>query len=294
MAESLVDSYSEANKNNYECMFYAYSPSGHAFGQSFTGNGFALTSCKFYLNKINSPNGSFVAKLYAHSGTFGVNSIPTGSPLATSNPVDSTAFVSNPSFGLVIFTFATPYTLGVGIYYVIVVEKISGFDNGSNWNLLGDHLGAPPNGVGNESAYNGTSWVGSGSSSLCFYVYGTPLPATLAGNISAGASLSGDLKGTVLIAGNIIASASLAADLRGDVSIAGDVSAGASLFGDLNITITNAILESLEKYFAKFLNKGIKFTTEPSIQIKEVIPPAINSTETIRDRIDKYYAFSNG
>ena len=47
-----------------------------------------LSEMAFYLFKEGAPTGYARAELYAHSGTFGVSSLPTGSPLATSEPFD--------------------------------------------------------------------------------------------------------------------------------------------------------------------------------------------------------------
>lgn len=264
---------------------------------SFTGNGMGLSSCKLYLTKINNVSeGYLVAELYleTHSSGFGIDSKPTGSVLATSNQVTVVSLSKWTNISLALFTFDGTFKLINGTKYVIACHKVNGFDNSSNWVGMGLDQTSVPSNIGNESYYNGSMWVAEDNKAMCFYVYGTPLPVDLAGNISAGASLSGDLKGSVLIAGNISAKASLAADLKGFVSMAGNIFAGASLSGDLNIGITNAIFESLEKYFAGFSKRGIISTVEPSTQIKETIPPAINSTEAIQDRIDKYYAFSNG
>ena len=169
----VIDSYSETNFNYLdEVGLYDIS----ARGMGFTGNGQTLQACKFYLNKVNSPTGNIQAELYAHIGTFSTSGIPTGSALATSSVIDCTTLVSNPSIALVYFVFPTLYTLIAGTHYVLVIHKVSGFDNSSNWVGVGaNHISHSGN-VGNESEYH-SSWIADGTWALCFYAlnaqYGT-------------------------------------------------------------------------------------------------------------------------
>jgi hypothetical protein len=66
---TLIDSYSETNQNSTVTISAGLATK--MVGQSFTSNGWVLSSCKFYLRKNNSPTGSVYAKLYSHTGTFG-------------------------------------------------------------------------------------------------------------------------------------------------------------------------------------------------------------------------------
>jgi len=82
----LIDFYSESNFSSQDGLSSAYS-TGHA--QSFTcGFNCNLDSAKFYFSKGGSPTGNAYAKVYAHSGTYGTSSVPTGAALATSDAVD--------------------------------------------------------------------------------------------------------------------------------------------------------------------------------------------------------------
>lgn len=101
-------------------------PSG--LGQSFTpatsGNLFAVT---FNLGKgAGSPTGNIVAKLYAHTGIYGSTGVGTGSPLATSNPVDAASLPVNPLLSFTAFEFPTPYFLDQENHYVILLEHTGG------------------------------------------------------------------------------------------------------------------------------------------------------------------------
>jgi hypothetical protein len=101
-----------------------------AVAQSFTGAGFDLISCKFVLSKLGTPTGNCYAKLYAHSGTYGTSSVPTGSALATSDAFDVSTLSSTPTWHEL--SFSTPYTLVDGTKYCIVAE----FTGGNNINYI--------------------------------------------------------------------------------------------------------------------------------------------------------------
>ena len=96
------------------CIGYA------AIGQSFTGTGVELDSCQIWLRRAYYPSGTCRLKLYAHSGTYGTSSLPTGSPLATSDSIvidnlPTTLYTQN-------FIFSSPYTPVNGTHYVLVFE----------------------------------------------------------------------------------------------------------------------------------------------------------------------------
>ena len=65
-----------------------------------------LDSCKFLINAElgNIPTGNVIVYLYAHTGTYGVNGKPTGSPLATSDPILASTLPTTQQ--LVTFTFS--------------------------------------------------------------------------------------------------------------------------------------------------------------------------------------------
>ena len=151
-----------------------------AFGQSFMGLGVPLNSCQFYLSKTNLPTGNAVAKLYAHSGTFGTSSVPTGSALATSNNFDVSTLTE--SYQLITLTFSTPYTPIYGTYYVIVLEYTSG--DATNLVKIGSSSGGSAR-VGNMCYYT-TSWIAISANDLIFYLNttGTPPVAVRAVGIS--------------------------------------------------------------------------------------------------------------
>lgn len=160
MAE-LIDSYSESNQNN----FTQLGSGGYtAIAQSFTGAAGNINSCKFYLRKTGSPTGNGVAKLYAHTGTFGTDSAPTGAALATSDNFDVSALTT--SFQLITFNFSTPYTMSAATKYVIVFE----YTGGGGANLVEPGNVSSGGHGGNQSRYFG-GWITNETVDVCFYVY---------------------------------------------------------------------------------------------------------------------------
>jgi len=158
----LIDSYSESNQDASSNIYSAQPNVGQSFTASLAGK---LSSCKAYLRKSGSPTGNIVAKLYAHTGTYGTSSLPTGDPLATSDNVDVSTLST--SFELVTFTFsgAEQYDLVNGTYYCIQLQYSGGdADNCAQWGQDGSspsHSGNLNNGTNPYPAYD-----------FCFYVYG--------------------------------------------------------------------------------------------------------------------------
>lgn len=160
---TLIDSYSESN---YSASIQLYDNSVTRAGQSFqNANSIVLSSCKFYLQKGGSASGDVIAEIYAHSGTFGSNSVPTGSPLATSDAIAATSLPA--SFGLVEFTFsgANKITLSASTYYVVIVKYL-----GPSSISIGRDSSSPAH-AGNQTTYY-FSWNYNASYDICFYVYG--------------------------------------------------------------------------------------------------------------------------
>jgi hypothetical protein len=162
---TLIDSYSETNQNSTVTISAGLATK--MVGQSFTSNGWVLSSCKFYLRKNNSPTGSVYAKLYSHTGTFGSTGVPS-TLLATSDAIDISTLST--SFALVTFTFtgAEKYAMVNGTNYFIVFDASAAGD-GSNHVSVGVDTTSSTH-AGNRANYT-TSWA-STSADACFYIYG--------------------------------------------------------------------------------------------------------------------------
>jgi len=161
----IADSYSESN---YNAWFY-YCSGTEKGSQSFIGKSGNLTNCKWYLKKYGNPTGNVVAKLYAHSGIYGISSKPTGAVLATSNTIDITTLST--SFKLITFNFegAEQYELVEGTYYCIVIE-FSGGDYPNNFLMVGVDDSSPTH-LGNIADYYNGNWDLWPGYDFIFYVY---------------------------------------------------------------------------------------------------------------------------
>jgi prepilin-type N-terminal cleavage/methylation domain-containing protein len=141
--------------------------SNEAASQTFTGNGKTLVNAQFQLFQRNSPTGNAVAKIYAISGTYGTNAIPTGSPLATSDPVSVASLSPNPAYGLATFNFSgsNRIVLTNGAYYAITFEYGSGGIPyaSSDIGLEPNNTGTHPGNAGTENFSNVWAPMASGT-----------------------------------------------------------------------------------------------------------------------------------
>lgn len=161
---AVIDSYSESN---YSADF-TFSDDGDLSGQSFTGNGSNLGSVQFYLKNNASAVGNIRAEIYAHSGTFGTNGVPTGSPLAVSDNVAASSIGSTYELVSFQFTGANQIQLVNGTKYFAVYTSddvmnfpnilFVGFDNTS------------PSHAGNRAFNTTGSWSSQSSVDVIFYV----------------------------------------------------------------------------------------------------------------------------
>lgn len=177
MSEVEIDSYYAETVDSDRALTAAY-PSGSgalAYGETFKPSvARALTSCKFRLKKLVSPSGTLRAYLYAHSGDFG-SGIPTGDPLATSDPITIEDLTT--TYTLKTFTFDGLTVLEADTPYVLVVYSTDGNLDGTNYVrvaavAVGEHEG---NGVRFLSAIG--YWQAYSTIDVMFYAYGiTPYP----------------------------------------------------------------------------------------------------------------------
>lgn len=170
MADVLVDSYAETE---VDAGTNLSDGTATVKGQSFTGLTGKILYCKFYLKKSGNPTGNAVAKLYAHTGTYGTSGLPDGAALATSDNLDVSTLGAAYALTTLTFTGAQQYSMSGGTYYVIVLEYSAG--DGSNYVIMGCDTGSPTH-VGNGVYYD-TQWRVS-VNDRAFYVYKEDLGAT--------------------------------------------------------------------------------------------------------------------
>lgn len=183
--EAVVDSYSEANKDS-QMYVSAGGTSVDAIGQAFHNeNTLTLKNADFYVAKVGSPTGSVYVKIYALSGQYGVSAVPTGSPLAVSDPVDVSALATtHPTYALKTFTFSgdNQIILQENTNYFVVLEYGGGDD--SNKMGVGVDTSSPSHGGNYSYTLDGTSWINPSEIDVCFYVRGLIFPRIFGGTIT--------------------------------------------------------------------------------------------------------------
>lgn len=140
-----------------------------------------LTRVHLNLRKVGSPTGSLNAYVYAHAGTFGTSSVPTGNALATSSNVDVsklTTVYKETEIG-----FTTQHLMSASTNYVVAVQFPLG--DASNYvQVEGTDGGNHP---GNKaSASVNLTWVATASADLKFDVYASPKLYGLSGEVFRG------------------------------------------------------------------------------------------------------------
>lgn len=161
--EIKIDSYAGARTSSRVLK----STGNTAFGQCFTAIDCVLHSFKFLMRKFASPTGSAVAKLYAISGTYGTNAIPTGSVLATSDNFDVSTLTTTYTLVEFLFTGEQKILLTNTTKYYAVIE----YSGGNDTDFLVGGLGtASPHG-GNNAYYAG-SWTADNQFDMEFEIYG--------------------------------------------------------------------------------------------------------------------------
>lgn len=160
MSVILVDSYPESN--------YLNAAAGDIkISHSFTGKSVYLKQAIFYVCKYGNPTGNIYAKLYEHSGNYGLSSVPTGAALTTSTAIDITTLTT--SYQLISFDFDGTYELIDDTKYCITIE----FDGSEINNLLLVGIDASsPTHTGNIAYYYDESWHTIDGEDLIFYIYG--------------------------------------------------------------------------------------------------------------------------
>jgi phage minor structural protein len=165
---TLIDSYSEVNADDSQ---WLDTLGTEGVGQSFTGTGIYLHSCKFYINKTGLPATFAYAKIYAHKGTYGTNGTPVSIALAISDPLPVEDLAETPALVLFTFSGANRIWLENGTKYVLTIEYYGA--NGSNYIEVWNDESSPTHGGNFCYKIYGDSWASDFSEDLIFYLYGT-------------------------------------------------------------------------------------------------------------------------
>ncbi len=162
-AMTLDDSYALSSQSSNDWLCTTYS----GVAQSFTSGGGVLDHVNLLLTKVGSPTGNLTAKIYAHSGTYGTSSVPTGSALATSDPLDVTTLTGSYALNSLTFSGTNRITLTAGYYDLVV--SYSGGDCTNDRVILGADDTSPTH-SGNQAYYDNSWHIESGVDAV-FDVY---------------------------------------------------------------------------------------------------------------------------
>ena len=127
------------------------------YAQAFdSGAGGTLDLCKFYLSKTGTPTGNATAKIYAHTGTFGTDSKPTGTALATSDVLDVSTLTGSLVEKTFNFSGANRIALTASTKYCVTIEYSGG--DASNYVNVGFDENSPTHG-GNMALLISGTWT---------------------------------------------------------------------------------------------------------------------------------------
>jgi len=161
-----IDSYSETNQDS---LFISYPGNYQYYGQAFANtSAIILNEAQFYLRKSGTPTGNINAYIYAHTGTYGSDGLPTGTALAVSDNFDISTLTT--SLALTTFTFSgdNQIQLAASTKYFVVVKAVG---DSSNYLAIGYDASSASHGGTAARSDDASSWNGL-AGDICFYVKG--------------------------------------------------------------------------------------------------------------------------
>ena len=171
-ATTLIDSYPTGNRDAEYNLVETHPSAGagdSAAGQSFQNGAYPahITQAAFYLSDgATNPDGNVRAVLYAHTGTYGVSSKPTGAALATSDPIACNMIGG--AYAIHTFTFSAgqQYVMAANTYYCIAIQR----DATADGVFVGRDSSAPTH-AGISFYYDNSAWTTLAGTDTIFYVY---------------------------------------------------------------------------------------------------------------------------
>jgi hypothetical protein len=163
-----IDCYDIANGDDFKIMWN----NGLSLSQSFTGTGIPLTRAMFWGYRSGTPSGTLQCDIYAHSGTYGTSSVPTGSSLATSTTTYVAADITT-SAGAhqeIPFRFDGTFTPANGTQYCVVLTGFTGTI--SNFLAIATDDSSPSHGGNPATEYPATTWTADATEDICFCMSG--------------------------------------------------------------------------------------------------------------------------
>jgi hypothetical protein len=160
--EIIIDSY----KVNVAFLFEMYDT--RLVGQSFDCSPKAtLTNVQFKLAKSGSPTGNAYVKLYAHTGTYGTSSKPTGAAVATSDALDVATLSTSEDY--IDISFSDEYIMSNKKYCIVF-----SYDGGDASNYVKLYIKTDGSHGGNAfySSDGGANYTAYADDDLVFSVTG--------------------------------------------------------------------------------------------------------------------------
>jgi hypothetical protein len=206
---TLADSYAFANKDSV-----VGANNTDKFGQTFqlgTSGELDVTTVVLARSVTSAATGTVVVKLYATTGTFGTDAVPTGAALAVSDAVDVETIIAGQTLNVlsnvVPFRFSSINRIALtnGVPYCLVVDPTLVFE-GQGLGVGRDSVGilSPATHAGNRVFYNGTTWTSSGvGDDLVFQVWTRTYAQTFAPTVTPVVPVDQALTGTTITSGSI-------------------------------------------------------------------------------------------
>ena len=144
---------------------WLYSGFRAATSQSFSGDGEIVSAISVRLWKSGAPTGNATFALYAHAGTYGTSSVPTGSALASGTLDVSTLTTTEDTWVKV--NLSSEYTLSASTYYCVVIS----YSGGDTDNKLHCGIVSSAGAHSGNNAYNSGSWTANSVADTPFIVH---------------------------------------------------------------------------------------------------------------------------
>lgn len=172
---NIVDSLQISLSGSYEIYYTRYA------SQSFyNSTECTLNSISLKVRNRSIPQGSVFVSVYAHTGTYGTSSTPTGSALATSDSIAITSFTTTPTETTFTFSGANKISLSSDTYYTFVVQTSGTINDLDSGVIVARDDSTGTNGtshLGNAaySTNSGSTWSADSARDIIFKVYSDEL-----------------------------------------------------------------------------------------------------------------------
>lgn len=288
--------------------------SRESIGISFVPtDGFILSAATFPLSRVGGTSGTMYAKIYASTGTHGIDAIPSGVALATSNPIAISNLTGTEELIVFPFSGAEQITLVAGLTYILTYEPTSIGD--FSYTRIGVDTTSPTYAGNSSDALTGT-WTPVANDYI-FYLCGAPrTPVSILDQVDVSELVTVELEASppqtvsvfddITITESVVTETVSNIDVSDQIDISEDVSAAATVAGisvvdDIvitdvvtgivlsevyvpttidNITITDVLSVLFTDLFASTVVDNITITESVTTNIDRAIDVSDNITIT--------------